>query len=607
MDWPSATVVGEPALACVGSAKVAPPKEQSSMRRASIWILLGSLAVLTGLSVHLAVTRIYQVDECTELIVARILATGQAKTYSGSIGLLQFPLSWAVHGAARSVDFYVPARLVMVAFFWLNLVLIAVATGERLLSCRGLVALLGAATLAPLWDYGFEIRHDNLLLTGLLLTWCVVRVRPKGPPSYFVAGALAVALQFTAYKAFVYVIPLSLAVLVFPPPGHQAPRWKLALFWVVGALAMLVALRLVYGAFGATGSWDAHHRNLQFVSKVATGGDRFGPGIALGRLPGQPPLLLTLVASALVALAAELRRRGRSALAWDGSLPEALLLAIAFAALLVNPTPFPYNLLLLVPYAYLFAFRHASALFREMRDNPALLPVAATVLVFVHLAPFCVATQRHWNWPNSRQTCLMRLAEDLTDPTKDPVFDGIGMVLTRPIIDPRSLLHSLYLESMIKGSGPQVRDMLAARPAAVVIPNYRTDWLPAADHDAIRERYVALADDFWVLGKVLPAGGGTLEIVHPGRYCISSLQESDLAETCRMSVAQLPVRLDEGSFTATLDGAPVSSRPVELRVGRHRIECKPDCPPAVVWVGPKRDRIGRLNQSDHRLLFVNWY
>ena len=577
------------------------------MRRASIWILLSSLAVLIGLSVHLAITRIYQVDECTELIVARILATGQAKTYSGSIGLLQFPLWWAVHGAVRSADFYVPARLVMVAFFWLNLVLIAVATGERLLSHRGLVALLGAATLAPLWDYGFEIRHDNLLLAGLLLTGCVVRGRPKGAPSYFVAGALAVALQFTAYKAFVYVIPLSLAVLVFPPAGHQVPRWKLALFWVVGVLAMLVALRLVYGLAGATGSWDAQHRGLQFVSKVATGGDRFGPGMALGRLLGQTPLLLTLAASALVALVGELRRRGRSALAWDSSLPEALLLAVAFAALLVNPTPFLYNLLHLVPYAFLFAFRHASALFKETRDSPALVRVVGTVVLFVHLAPFCVATQRHWNWPNSRQTHLMCLAEDLTDPTKDPVFDGIGMVLTRPIIDPRSLLHSLYLESVIKGSGPQVRDMLAARPAAVVIPNYRTDWLPEEDHAFVRERYVPLADDFWVLGKVLPAGGGTFEIVHPGRYRISSLQDSDLAETCRVSVAQLPVRLDEGSFTATLDGAPVSSRPVELTVGKHRIECKPDCPPAVVWVGPKRDRVGRLSQSNHRALFIKRY
>ena len=49
-----------------------------------------------------------------------------------------------------------------------------------------------------------------------------------------------------------------------------------------------------------------------------------------------------------------------------------------------------------------------------------------------------------------------------------------------------------------------MREMLAVRPAAVVIPNYRTDRLPDEDHAFIGERYVSLSDDFWALGKVLP-------------------------------------------------------------------------------------------------------
>src|ERR1035441_568387 len=128
------------------------------MNRASTWILLGGLATVVYLSIHLAVTRIYQVDECMELIVAKIVEMGQAKTHGASIGLLHFLLALAIHGAARSIDFFMSARLVMVAIFWLNLVLIALGTGERLFSRRGLIALVGAATLAPLWDYGFEIQ-----------------------------------------------------------------------------------------------------------------------------------------------------------------------------------------------------------------------------------------------------------------------------------------------------------------------------------------------------------------------------------------------------------------------------------------------------------------
>jgi hypothetical protein len=480
-------------------------------------------------------------------------------------------------------------------------------TGERLFSRRGLIALVGAATLAPLWDYGFEIRHDNLLLSGMLLMWLTVRIRPWGLVSYFITGGLAVALQFAAHKAFVYTIPISLAILAFPPPGQSATRWKLALAWGAGAFATILALRLVYGACGAAGIWEARKQSFEFVSNVATSESRFGPGLALVRLLYQTPLLLALLASALVALAVDLRRRGRSALTWDGSLPEALLFAGGFAALVINPTPFPYNLLHLVPFAFLFAFRHASVLWKALWDSPTLLPVAGTVLVFVHLAPFAVATCRHWDRPNSRQACLMSLAEEFTDPTKDPVFDGVGMVPSRPMIDPRALLHSLSFQSFVKGPGPQIRDMLAKRPAAVFIPNYRTDWLPKADQAFIREHYVCLADDFWVLGKILPPGSGTFEIIHPGRYCMSALPESDLAKTSRVGVARLPARLDERSFTATVDGVPVSNRPIELTEGTHRIECKPDWQPAVVWVGPKRDRVGRLSQSDHRFLFVNWY
>jgi hypothetical protein len=163
------------------------------------------------------------------------------------------------------------------------------------------------------------------------------------------------------------------------------------------------------------------------------------------------------------------------------------------------------------------------------------------------------------------------------------------------------------MDSLLKGSGPQVRDMLAARPAAVVIPNYRTDWLPPADHAAMHDRYVALADDFWVLGKVLPSGGGSFQISHAGRYRISPLHGSDLAAE-DPGDSQVSTELPKQPiFTATLDGAPVPNQPVELAVGTHRIESQPGVEPAVVWVGPKRDRVGRLSQSDHKALFVNWY
>jgi hypothetical protein len=567
------------------------------------------MATLVWFSVRLAATRVYQVDECQNLYMARILATGHASEFFTTASMFLIgPLSWISKGVGQSAEAYAAARLLFLGIFWLNLFLMALIASERLCSIRALVALIAAATLAPLWDYGFEVRHDNLILTSILLIWWTIRAKPMGALSYMLAGGLAVAALFVAVKAVVYVIPLSVAILAFPPPAHRRSRWQLGLAWLAGALVTTVIIRLCYGTGG---KWELYLSVFHGVTKYSAGGAggnaRLWPWGTLSRLLGQTPLLLAMTTAACFAVAGVLWRRGRAGLNWDGILPEVLLLAVALGGLLANPTPFPYNVLHVVPYAFLLAFRYGTVIWRQVQDSTRLWPFAASVIIFAHLVPFGYAVQRHLSYSNSRQTILMSLAEDLTNATKDPVYDGIGLVPTRPAIHFLWYLHSLNIQSFVKGPGPRVRDMLAARPAAVFIPSYRTDWLPQEDHDFIRERYVAVTDDFWVLGKLLPAGGGTFQIYHPGRYRISSLQGSDLAGECQRGSGRLLSSSDEASFTASLDGVPVASRPVELTVGEHRIECKPDCQPAVVWVGPKLDRVGRLSQSDHRLLFVNWY
>ena len=575
------------------------------MNRALTLILLASLVALIWFSHRLAGVRVYHADECQTVSMARIIASGHAKAFYTDPGLLQTGLlPWLARGATRSEDIFVAARFVMLELFWLNVLLIALATGQRLLSRGGLVALVGAATLAPLWDFGFEIRPDNLLLCGVLLMWCVVRVRPTGLQPFFIAGALVAGLQFVAFKAVAFTLPISVAILAFPPPGQRAPRWKLAFAWAAGALGVFVLIRVVYGAAGL---WDVYVASVSGVLGNATGANRFGPWEALGRILSQTPLLLACLTAALVVVAVDLRRRGKVALTWDGTLPEALLFLGALAVLLINPAPEPYHLLQLVPYAFLLAFRYASGLGKEIWGRHVLRPVLVALVVFAHFVPFGVATRRHLGFTNYHQEARTRLAEELTDPAKDPVYDGIGMLPTRPSIHYCWLLPNANRPSFAEAQGLRVRDMLTARPAAVFIPNYRTDWLPEADHVFIKERYVPLTDDFWVLGKVLPAGGGTFEVVHPGRYRISTLQASDLAGTYPEGLAGLLAPLEEGSLIGTLDGAPVSKHPVEMTAGTHRIETKPDCQPAVVWMGPNKNRVGRLGESDHRFLFVRWY
>ena len=118
-----------------------------------------------------------------------------------------------------------------------------------------------------------------------------------------------------------------------------------------------------------------------------------------------------------------------------------------------------------------------------------------------------------------------------------------------------------------------------------------------------------MADDFMVLGNLLPAGGGTFEVLHAGRYRITSADGSNVigtyAEPKNMRET-LITQKEEPPLVGTVDGAPLHGQSVELSVGTHRIECG-DQKAAVVWVGPHRNDIPRSPGQNRHLLFSNWY
>jgi hypothetical protein len=569
-------------------------------------LVVGLLGILVGLlwgSLLLAAGRMYQVDECMEVYVARTLTTATDKAVAGHVTLFQILLSAVISSSEKSADVLASARLVMVQLFWVNWVLLAMATGARPLSFRWLVALVGAATLTPLWDYGFEVRHDNLLLAGVLAVWGIVRFQPLTIWSGFALGAVTVVLEFVAFKAFVYTLPLSIAILLFPQANTRTSWIRAIIAWLVGCASAFLVIRI---ALEVAGLWKLYLAAFGFLTTVSGGARHYSPWVTLSRLATQTPLLLALVLAGLVAVITDLRRRGKAALAWDGALPEGLLCLGAFAALLINPVPYPYNLIHFVPFAYIFAFRYVSDLLKEIGTGKHLVPVMVSVLIFAHVVPFGIATRRHWNRPSTDQEAVMTITESLTDPAKDPFYDGIGLVSTRSVMDTRGFLLSMNLESFLKGPGPQVREMLAARPAAVIIPNYRTDWLPEEDHAFIASNYVTWPMTFGARNGA-PTRWWGFQIIHPGRYRLAPREASDLAGTypCDLiSLSAPPLKMD---LPGTLDGKPLTGKPVELTVGTHRIDCPTNFQPAVMWLGPRLDRLPRLGQRNHRTLFVNWY
>src|SRR5579859_602823 len=93
----------------------APPSKPSATRRHWVFacILIAGLLGLIWFSHRLAGIRIYQVDECENVYIAKVLASGQAKNSYAFVSLLHFPLSWVSHGATQAIDRFVAGRSVM--------------------------------------------------------------------------------------------------------------------------------------------------------------------------------------------------------------------------------------------------------------------------------------------------------------------------------------------------------------------------------------------------------------------------------------------------------------------------------------------------------------
>ncbi|HUM00902.1 MAG TPA: hypothetical protein VL084_01365, partial [Thermoanaerobaculia bacterium] len=243
--------------------------------------------------------------------------------------------------------------------------------------------------------------------------------------------------------------------------------------------------------------------------------------------------------------------------------------------LFLNPTPFPYNLLLVVPPAVIAssaALREKLLGLGESRRHRALF----AALVAVQLVPFGIRVKSLLEAGNGRQQELMGLAERLTDPKRDRVFDLAGLVPTR-----RGISYTWFV-NLTNFRWFQKDPALAENPAAVVIPNYRVGYLSKEQQEFLKKNYRALASDFLVLGAELPPGGGTWLCRHPGRYALGA----------------------EGSHASFhVDGAPLEAGVFAFAAGPHHVEAEGGSAPFLFWVGPPSPQPVRIGPGDLNRLF----
>lgn len=549
-------------------------RRTAAIRNAAALAIVGLIAF----SEHLAFNRIFQVDELQYVFTARLLATHQAGQYYASANLMLLgPMTWLAGAIDRAALLLRSERLLFFALFWVNLCLIVRCAGYRLRSASGIFALFLVATLAPLWDYGFEIRHDNLLLTMILLAWLFARpLAPDGRRRLVLVGFFAVIAQFCAFKAFVYVIPIIVFAAIAAWLEEKRPIWRIAGALLGGALLGLAAGATAHLLAGTWSFFSADTKNLGGATLKTM---RFSPLHALSRLVPQTPVLLAAVLCAAVVALRNARRYGVASR--ESMLPEAALLAVAIVAIFANPTPFPYNLVLLVPQAAIFCLRLRPLEWSSSRAWRAALAVALAL----HLITWFVATQRHLFMSNGRQMVLATTAEEMTDPQRHAVFDGAGLVPTRHPPGRTWLIHTFTIEAFRNGTLPPIRSQLAEGKTPVIIPNYRTSWLAPEDGRYIAKHYVELAGDFLVAGTVVPpAGAMQWDCPVEGRYYV-----------------------DSGSEGMLVDGRKLGPGPLVLEKGMHTLQRITPEKGAVIWLGPKLQVPPALGPGHWSRVFVNFY
>jgi hypothetical protein len=524
------------------------------------------LLLLLIVSFELAMVRMYQVDEAQNVYMARVLGTGAVDRLFTSGQLFLFPLAPLARLGETSAGIFTAFRAVFWGLMWINLALMVVAAGLRLFSRQGLRWLLLAGTLAPWWGYGYEIRHDNILMLGLLLMWILARRVPGSRIAVFVGlGFLSLALQESLFKSVVYWVPLSAGLWCLEPWRGWKGHARLLGAWVLGAAALLALAALLR-------LWFRVDTGAGAISG-ALGVERFSPRITLLMLLKQAPLLATLLGAVLMtALRLPWVQGWRAAQDAGSGSAEALWFALVVLAFLVNPNPFPYNLLVLTGAGCvaLLAWGRNLAWERLWRAEPAAI-LAASALVCLHAVPWLRTVATRFEQTNARQAQLMALAERFAEDRATPVFDNAGLVPTRDAPGHAWFVNMVNVSAFESGAAQPMISQWLANPPAVVLPNYRLEYLGEAEHAFLQQNYVPLAADFWVLGRpATPTGEGTAiwECLRAGTYAAVA-----------PAPGLPPPELD-------LDGVRVAAAPVQVAKGPHRLTLRPGAPAALVRVPP---------------------
>jgi hypothetical protein len=464
------------------------------------------------------------IDELSGLYAIQLGAAFGHAAY-GTIELssvLFRPLAWWLSSSER----------LFVGFRWLELTLLfglcwSISRVQRTLpSALGRAAVfLGAVSFGPLWRHGFEVRHDMFVAFAIvLLAWAAERAK-LGRLSLWVASATGFGMiiaQANSSKAFTIWLPGLALCALLAARGHRPWSKRATLAAMRFLPGIFLGGALVACVFGGAGMLGEYWQQLQDFSNFSS-----TPPYRLSALPlltfavERAPVhagfvLLGLVSAVLRVLTHRPLDEARVPLG---------MFALSVLSILLNPTPFPYNLTWLTPaWLLMAAFGLSQGLTLLARGSlgttlrtPFVAGAGALSLVCFWNCEQDPYYRKRWD----AQLRVIASAEALTSP-KDPVLDLCGLVISRPPVAKDWIVHSLYMPAYHAGRREAVRQIIERVWPPVAVTVYRWSFLDRADWLSFRRNYLRFSDDVWTLGHTLDPRTSSFEVKRAGRYRVSA-------------------------------------------------------------------------------------
>ena len=560
--------------------------EGPSISKGLLVPLLAAYFIVGG---WLAVHRIFQVDEVQTMHMAWLLTQEDSLSYSNSAELYMLPMALLARAFNDPYVYMVVCRLGFF-FLFISSILILGRVAEKNGGPRLFTGVFLIASLPVLWDYGFEVRHDNIIIFGLaILLWILFDAGTGGRRSrLYVGGLLGGLLLFSGFKSVLLWGPVLVYVVVICV-RRRLLSYRHAFALVAGGLGTA-------GLAAAAAHWMAGSARIYIqtlkAALEAMGSDaiRFFDWDYTLRFVRYHPLIIVL---GLIFLSLEIVPGIRGWLtlrAFDSNDSQAkrlflFLLGLAFIG--INPTPFPYNFMyvavLLLP-SVLFIFQRATA------SSQGLVAISLAGLLVVQFAFGVSRLKRHFYWSNRDQHKAIDFVNDFTLPS-ETVFDGAGMAMYRKGPGKVWYLHSLNIPSYRAGTIPSVRTMLAQEPSPLLVENYKWTFMDRDDRAFIASRYIPFRMAFWILGARIVVdrpGLFRFDIWRNGRYAV--IQSGASKSQCLL-----------------IDGKELLEKSLFLTTGPHTLEANlPNGTVLVLW---NRNPDGQFPNlpSPALPLFVNWY